>query len=262
MSSDGDGRAHLVHEARKTIKRMRALARLLRRETGEQEFRQVNASLRNAGRRLAGARDAQVRLATLEALRERYPDELGGEPIERLQARLAALRADRPADREQRTLADIAEMRQDLLRWNLLEHEGEALTSGLRRIYREGRRRYKRAKRSHGADPARMHDWRKRVKSLYYALEMLGGKQEKTTAKLTRDADRLGDTLGQEHDLWMLAEYLEGEERLDRETRELLLTAIERRRERLRKRALKLGARVYARKPSRFAACARKALAR
>jgi hypothetical protein len=32
-----------VHEARKAIKRMRALARLLRDELGEQEFARVNA---------------------------------------------------------------------------------------------------------------------------------------------------------------------------------------------------------------------------
>ncbi|MGC2372920.1 MAG: CHAD domain-containing protein, partial [Solirubrobacteraceae bacterium] len=47
-----EDRAELVHEARKTIKRMRALARLLRYELGEQEFERVDGALRAAGGRL------------------------------------------------------------------------------------------------------------------------------------------------------------------------------------------------------------------
>jgi CHAD domain-containing protein len=263
MSSNGNDRAHLVHEARKTIKRMRAMARLLRRETGEQEFAHVDATLRQAGKRLAGARDAEVRIATLGDLRARHPDELGGEAIEQLLARLEQDRAGTQGpDPELAVLADIAEMRRDLLRWNLLEHDSAALSVGLRAIYRDGRHRYKRVRRSRARDPERMHDWRKRVKSLYYALDMLGGKRAPATAKLTRRTDRLGEVLGEEHDLWMLKSFVEDDRLLDRRTLELLLTLVERRRKRLRKRALKLGARLYARKPSRFAARTAKALSR
>jgi CHAD domain-containing protein len=251
----------LVHEARKTIKRMRAMARLLRQETGEHEFAQANASLREAGKRLAGARDAEVRVATLRDLRARHQDELSDEPVQQLLDRLEQDRASAQGpDSELAVLADIAEMRRDLLRWNLLEHDHEALSVGLQAIYRDGRRRYKRVKRSRERDPELMHDWRKRVKSLYYALDMLGGKRASATAKLTRRADRLGDALGEEHDLWMFASFLEDEPRLDRHTRGRLLTLIERRRKRLRKRALKLGSRLYGHKPGRFAARAGKAL--
>jgi CHAD domain-containing protein len=262
MSSNGDDRARLVHEARKTIKRMRAMARLLRRETGGPEFQRINSSLREAGKRLSGARDAEVRIATFADLRSRHPDELAGGQVDALLSRLEQDRAAaHGGDPELEVLADVAEMRGDLLRWNLLEHDSDSLTAGLRLIYRDGRARYKRVKRSRACDPQRMHDWRKRVKSLYYALDMLGGKQATATAKLTRRADRLGEALGEEHDLWMLANFLESERQLDDGTRKLLLELIERRREQLRKRALRLGARLYARTPKRFAARAGKALA-
>lgn len=263
MSSNGDDRAHLVHEARKTIKRMRAMARLLRRETGEPEFQRINSSLREAGKRLSGARDAEVRIATFADLRARHPDELAGGQVDAL---LSHLEHDRTAahepDPELEVLADVAEMRRDLLRWNRLEHDPDALLAGLRSIYRDGRIRYRRVKRTRARDPQRMHDWRKRVKGLYYALDMLGGKQAAPTAKLTRRADRLGEALGEEHDLWMLAGFLQREERLDKQTRDLLLELIERRRERLGKRALKLGRRLYAHKPGRFAVRAGRALSR
>lgn len=248
--------AELVHEARKAIKRMRALARLLRHELGEREFKRVNDSLRNAGRRLAGARDAEVRLTTLRNLLARHPKALALEGIRRLEARLEAEREQvvEPSDRDE-VLRDIADMRKELARWNLVEHDLEALAPGLRRIYREGRHRGAGVKREHGCDAQAMHDWRKRVKSLYYALDMLGGKKAKGAIGTTRGADRLGELLGEEHDLWMLLAYLEQHpDACDQEAsaRQELSKRIERRRKRLRKRALKLGTRLYERKPAGF----------
>jgi hypothetical protein len=249
--------AKLVHETRKAIKRMRALARLLRYELDERELKRVNASLREAGQRLSGARDAEVRLATLRKLRARHPKALGLEGVERLSERLEREREriSMPAPSPD-VLADIAEMRRALERWNLLEHDFAVLAPALERIYSEGRRRYTRVKheRTHGSE--HLHDWRKRVKALYYALDMLGGADAGgAPCTATRRAERLGDLLGEEHDLWMLCVYVEshadafGE---DSAAREKLLERIERRRARLRKRALKLGTRLYRRKPKGF----------
>lgn len=260
--------AELVHEARKAIKRMRALARLLRDELGEQEFARVNVSLRNAGRRLAGARDADVRAATLRELIERYPHALGPsrgpfngngprrEGIRRLEEQLQheCLNDSRPSDIDE-VLADIAAMRDQLARWSLVDIDFATLSPGLRRVYREGRHRYARCAREHGRDEQHVHDWRKRVKSLYYALDMLGAKKVKGARRAARRADRLGDLLGSEHDLWMLCAYVEEHpEALGTDTaaKDELLKRIERRRRRLRKRALALGARLYKRKPGRF----------
>jgi CHAD domain-containing protein len=249
-------RAELVHEARKAIKRMRALARLLRYELGEQELERVNSSLRAAAQRLAGARDADVRLATLERLRTRHPKALALEGVQRLSERLEheRERASEPASPKD-VLADIADMRRHLARWNLVEHDFDALAPGLQRIYREGRRRYTRVKREHGRSAEDVHDWRKRVKSLYYALDMLGGASAKGARSATRRAERLGDLLGEEHDLWMLRAYIEQHPDAfggDSAAREKLLELTERRRKRLRKRALKLGKRLYERKPGDF----------
>jgi len=265
----------VVHEARKAIKRMRALARLFREEMGEAEFKRVNSSLREAGRRLASARDAQVRLATLTSLAERHPGALARTGIDLFGIHLEHERAlgGEPANNDE-VLEDIAAMRHQLARWNLLEHDFEDLAPGLKRIYEEGRKRYAQAKQEQRdadldseqvpSDQA-MHDWRKRVKSLYYALDMLGGKRTKGARKATRRADRLGDLLGEEHDLWMLSLYAEehpGAFGEDTHAREDLLGLIVRRRKRLRKRALKLGARLYKHSPARFAQRLRSAFSR
>jgi CHAD domain-containing protein len=249
-------RAELVHEARKAIKRMRALARLLRYELGKQELARVNASLRAAGQRLAGARDAAVRLATLERLSARHPKALDLEGIERLHERLEREReqASQPAHQDE-VLGDIGHMRRDLARWSLVDHDFEAVAPGLRRIYLEGRRRYVLVRREHARDAEAVHDWRKRVKSLYYALDMLGGAHAKGTRGSTRRAEQLGDLLGEEHDLWLLCAYVDEHPDAfggDTAAREELLKLTERRRTRLRTLSLGLGARLYRRKPSDF----------
>jgi CHAD domain-containing protein len=249
--------AELVHEARKAIKRMRALARLLRKELGEEEFKRVNSSLRAAAKRLGGARDAEVRLETLQALADRHPKALAPPRIRRLEEQLESERASmiEPSDREE-VLADIAAMRRQLARWNLLERDFDALEPGLRRIYREGRDRGKRAMRGHAHNARDLHDWRKRVKSLYYVLDMLGGAKSAGAREVRRQADLLGDLLGEEHDLWMLRVFVEEHPDTfagDEQAREALIARIQRRRARLHERALKLGARLYERKSRDFA---------
>jgi CHAD domain-containing protein len=248
--------SELVHETRKAIKRMRALARLLRHELGGHEFKRVNSSLRDAGQRLAGARDAQVRLATLQSLTHRHPDmlELAGVRLlgERLQRERA--HAGEPTDNGE-VLQDIAAMRDQLAQWNLVEHDFQAVAPGLQRIYREGRHRYANVEHERGESAQNLHDWRKRVKSLYYALDMLGGKRTQGMRTATRRANRLGELLGEDHDLWMLRAYVEDHSAAlgeDSGASQALCARIERRRKRLRKRALRLGGRLYKRKPGKF----------
>jgi CHAD domain-containing protein len=252
-SADGNRSHHaeLVHEARKAIKRMRAFARLLRYELGGQEFDRVNSSLRATGRHLAGARDAEVRLATLERLHRRHPDALAREGIERLRQRLLHEREEASAPMpEQTALVEIGEMRRE---------------PGLRRIYREGSQRYRRVRRDEGSSVEAAHDWRKRVKGLYYALDMLGGSDIKSVRKSTRRAELIAEALGEEHDLWLLTTYahehpdvFEG----DDTARITLVALTERRRKRLHRRALSHGARLYKRKPRDFTGRVQKALVR
>lgn len=244
---------------------MRALARLLREEIGEQEFRRVNTRLRDAGRRLAPSRDSVVRLSTLLRLIALHPKALALGGIDQLQAQLEAdrARAEQPMC-DSRVLDDVAEMLRELSQWNLLDHDLEALTPGLRRIYREGRRRFARAKRKN-ARPQDLHDWRKRVKALYYALDMLGGESAKRARDITKRAGRLGEALGEEHDLWLLSVYIgEHPQTLNQSdgSREVLMGLIAKRRNRLRDRALAAGALLYADPPGKFTRRITQALSR
>jgi CHAD domain-containing protein len=298
----GDGGApseNAVHETRKALKRLRALVRMLRRELGEEVFAREDAALRDAGRRLAGARDAEVVVNTLDGLLER-----DGRRLARRRG-VARLRRALVAEKEAanaRLLSDAA-MRADVLEelrgirwrvaaWPLSGRDGiQALEPGLQRIYRQGRGRYRRAAAGKGDRGRAMHEWRKRVKDLRYAAEMLerrdpagerglSKRRRRKAAKraraqplrrLARRADRLGEALGEEHDLAVLAGRLRdpgaagdphsdgAPPRLGRRNRKAVLKLIARRRRKLRAKTLREGARLYRRRPRRFAKRVRRA---
>ncbi len=266
---------HAVHETRKALKRLRALLRLLARELGEQTYSRENAALRDIAAQLSGARDAAVMLATLDKLIERHPRKLGRRrSVRELRRRLRAehartqhLALSDPAVRAQ-LLGALHAFRWRAAAWSLTDRAGiELVEADLERIYRLGRKRYRRAARRKGDRTIAMHEWRKRVKDLRYAAEMLdrrGGDRvrdgDARLRKLARRADELGELLGEEHDLAVLAERLRAGGRRKhrdawhsgRRTREQLLALIAKRRRTLRKRALRRGRRLYEKRPANF----------
>jgi CHAD domain-containing protein len=259
----GDGRPldkEAIHDTRKALKRLRALVRLLRAELGEQQYKREHAILRDAARRLAGARDAEVMVGTLDALLQRHPRELGRRPpLLELRKRLIAKRAaaERATLGERTTRAEVLRelsgLRERAQQWDVPERPGISLVErDLRRIYRDGRERKRRIARGKGSDARVSHAWRKRVKDLRYAAEILGQRP------LAHRADKLAELLGEEHDLVVLADLLPSpgrapfKDKRGRRARKALLARIARRRRRLRKRALREGERLYGQAPKKF----------
>jgi hypothetical protein len=278
----GGGGDTTVHDTRKALKRLRALLRLLRHELGPKRYARENAALRDCGRRLAGARDAEVMLATLDSLVGRDPARLQrSAAVRQLHAQLLAERdtagAHAVGDPRVRAevLGELRAVRARAERWQLRERDFKLLAPGLERIYRRGRadmrvarraakrtsgKRRASAKRRRaiaGQSVTALHVWRKRVKELRYATETLdrGGKRCKPVRRIARRADRLGEMLGEEHDLALLEARVRERRRQfagERKTRKRLLKLIAARRRRLRKRALREGQRLYSRRPRQF----------
>src|SRR5690348_10061771 len=71
-STDSRSKDASVHAARKRLKEVRALLRLVRNGVGEKEFQRDNKTLRNAARPLSEVRDATALLEALQSLQERY----------------------------------------------------------------------------------------------------------------------------------------------------------------------------------------------
>lgn len=259
-----------VHETRKAIKRLRTMERLAA-GTGKRSVRERRKDLLGgAAGELSGSRDAQVALNTLEGLMRRAPQLNGSPGVARLHAALlaehtAAERALQESGARERALTLLQEARagfdDDLAGTGRVR--AVVLEAGITRIYTRGRIAMRSAGKRKGI--AEMHEWRKRVKDLRYAAEALGegngasttkpGKRRARLRRIGRDADSLGEALGEEHDLALLAERVSGEEatfRGDKAGRKELQRAIRGRRRRLRKRAFSAGSALYRAKPRRF----------
>jgi CHAD domain-containing protein len=251
---EGGDSEERVHEARKAFKRLRTTARLARDGLGRDVRRRENRTWRDAGRRLAGPRDAAVKLETLDALTERYSSEVPDGAFAGLRDGLAASHEAARAELEdspdpEAVLGVLEAGRERVAGWTFAG-DPDFLSAGLRRIYRRGRRAYLEARKNPTTE--RLHEWRKRVKDLWHAAQILRPADPKRLRPLARDAHGLSDLLGDDHDLAVLrAEALRGRREyfVDSAERDALTALIDRRRAELRRAALDLGAKVYARKP-------------
>src|SRR3954451_4194295 len=74
--AQGEDPVEAVHAARKRLKRTRSLLRLVGPGMRARDYRARNTTLRDAGRALSGARDADVMVETVDKLGERFAGQL------------------------------------------------------------------------------------------------------------------------------------------------------------------------------------------
>jgi CHAD domain-containing protein len=223
-----------VHEARKSFKRLRALVRLSRYELGDEVRRRENAAFRDAGRALSGTRDAAVLVETLDGL---DPKAFRG-----LRAALAEDSGGQPDEAAVKQAVDDARARVET--WPLNGDAAAALASGFKRIRKRGRGAYKAAKREPSTE--HLHELRKRTKDLWHAAQILTPEKPKRMRKLARDAHKLANVLGDDHDLATLQEAA-GQHRamLTDDEHARLTKLIERRRKKLQRKALRRAKALY-----------------
>ena len=132
--------------------------------------------------------------------------------------------------------------------WPLDSEDFEAVEPGLRRAYRRGRRSFRTA----AADPTveNLHEWRKRVKDLWYHQQLLEFVNPELMEPAADGAHHLSDLLGDDHDLAVLGDAVD--EIAPPDARPALHKAIGRRRAELQADAFKLGRRIYKEKPKAF----------
>jgi len=247
-----------VHDARKCCKKIRAVLRLVRDETGQDVYRRENALYRDAARDLSDLRSSAVMAETLDALRERFADDLSPKAFVGVREGLMDKhhRALQDAVESGNLLVGVAEDlrkgRDRLLRLPLETEDFSTLRPGVRRVYRRGRRAMNASK----TDPAveNLHEWRKRVKYLRYQMRILNLLEPVIVQALADDLDTLSDLLGLDHDLAELGVIVRMELSLTTSDKELraLLSRINLYRLELQTDAFALGARLYAESPRVF----------
>jgi CHAD domain-containing protein len=251
-----DDVAGAIHETRKDLKKARAVLRLVRTRLDDEVYRRDNVRLREAARALAGSRDAEAKVETIEALEERFGDELHAGMIE-LRRDLEAERdavadsdsiraAARQADEAIEAVGGSAES------WSFSKSGWKLLEPGVECSYARGRNRFSDVRSE--PSPENIHEWRKRVKDLWYGLRLLRDSWPDVMGEMGAGAHDLSDLLGDHHDLMVLAEDIRRRDRFAADGDDLaaIMSVIEGRQEELLEAAVPVGERLYAESPANF----------
>lgn len=242
-------RGEAVHNARKALKRLRALLRSLRVAFPKKLFRAENRHIAATCRRISPLRDVHVQLRTLGKLKAAASP--AGDHIRRqlLRQQSSFIRRIPALRKTVRALLEVS--RQSLASWPLRKATAEDLASGLKRIYKQGREAFKTARKS--PTPGHLHAWRKKTKSLGYGLEMIKNLGSGELSKMIRSSDILTEALGDDQDLFMVLRALDKEHRSNPASDfDRLANRISLKRAKRQKRAFKLGEKVYGEKPGGF----------
>jgi CHAD domain-containing protein len=238
-----------VHEARKHLKKSRAAIRLVRYDLGADLQRSENTALRDAQARLSGARDADVLLQTLAGLENAGAARGLRDALRR---RRDAARRDQDEDRSG-AIAALQAIQGRVDAWPLEDESFSTAAKGLHRIYRDGRRAQRAATATEVAEP--WHEWRKRVKDLWYAARILRRAAPLELGAVADEADELGELLGDHNDLAVLRAAVDEHcDAITDQQAERLRAAIDDAAADKRRRAVPLGLRLYAEPSKRFVA--------
>jgi CHAD domain-containing protein len=243
-----------IHEARKRVKKVRAVLELIAADGGESG----NAAkrLRAINRRLSELRDADAMIAILTKLRSRNAGLLSEHTFARVRRQLLAHKRAAKAEAERngawkRVDDDLWKLGRGARQWHLSHRGLRALTPGLRDTLRRGRKAMARAwKRQRAAD---FHEWRKQIKALWYELRLVDGR----TPRVRRDMaalHRAETSLGDDHNLVVLCAELSKDPSVCGGAADLERVRLASMRYQcgLRKKALEGTRRIFSRKPGAF----------
>lgn len=242
-----------IHESRKSLKKVRAALRLVR--PGIDFYKRENIFFRDLGRQLAPLRDATAKLETVDIVRSQFASKFDGKIFdtltEQLEENRRQLEGEVLAESDlMKSVADQLEVKsREIKSWDFETSDFEPMKSGIRKVYKRGKKAYLLANQEQ--DAFLFHEWRKRVKYLRYQLRIIFVSWPTYFKSLEKEYHRLTNILGSAHDLSVLLESIQ-EESISIESsdeKESLLGMLREHRLQLRDHAILLGSKLYAREP-------------
>jgi len=244
-----------VHDVRTRLKRSRAALKLIGGKLGKRArktAKQTDRRLRNRGRRLARPRDMIVQAHTFRILGARLSRELPAGLLERMRDVGEQLRRkldEKSVEKELRRTAQSLRRLRKRLKTLPVKRGKRAIGKGITRTYRDARR----ALAAVHADPTaeRFHDWRTQVKLLSNELKIVGRAVPELATRYLDKVEKLGEILGQIHDLDCAAATTERHPRWfgSDEDREAVRGLVAEHRVVLEREAFTLAAGVFAGRP-------------
>jgi CHAD domain-containing protein len=248
-------RDEIVHDVRKSLKRLRAVLRLVRPKIENKLYGCENTSFRDAARPLTEVRDARILIETLDKLVDHFQEQIAGRAFAEVREALRDnLRAVRKRVLDEHNAFAVAaetvkEARERVKSWTDVSGQWSSVGKGLHETCRKARAAFQDVV----AEPTvpKLHEWRKLVKYLRYQLEVLQPLWPERMQELVAEAERMGDLLGDDRDLAVLRQLLTRDPApvADEGEREALVAFIDRRRAELEQEVRLLGDRFFQDRP-------------
>lgn len=249
-------RDEAIHEARKSVKKIRGVLKLMRPELGR-VYRQENDALRDAGRKLSQLRDTGAILETFDGIVQKHSATLKKNGLSSIRKALEQHKQDKERSEDigkimSQTSSALSAARKRVPGWPLASNGFSALAAGLEDTYRRGRRAMREARSSDR--PELFHEWRKRAKDHWYHVRLLESCWTEIMQAREASLHDLETWLGDDHNIVVLAQEIEDQPEHYGSGNDvaLFLTLAQSQQKELRENALSLGERIYEGKPARF----------
>jgi len=201
-----------IHEIRKSIKRIRAILRLIREEIGYSSYYRENVFYRDIGRSISDLRTYNVLVLMLEDLKNNLDGSITTEALEPLIESVGMQREKLLFGilSDKRILYDLsvkfAEARSRIAELPIEKDSFEVFSGGIYRMYRQGKDLFLSVRK----DPSmhQLHDLRKRMKYLWYQIEIIRPIYPGPLKAYASSLENIADKLGVYHDLAVLSKYL------------------------------------------------------
>lgn len=242
-----------IHEARKSVKKIRAIVRLLRKALGS-DYDAANRRLRAAAQHLSALRDVDVLTETVDGLHGHH------RAVFTTTVRDAVRRGLRRRQRLAHARASPTMGRAK----QLLRRTANWLPRQIRRVSRpsmveagvvQGYRRARQAMQplSLASPASAFHAWRRRTKDHWYHMRLFR-RRHAALARRAQALGRLETLLGDDHDLEVLRTLMiDAPERFGHaKMTAIALGCVDKSQRTLRERALTLGRRLFSTKPRKF----------
>lgn len=225
-----------IHETRKSMKRVRALLKLLRPGLSPSDYKREKKRYADIGRLLSGVRDRAVLAATATALSEQTTgkarvaaqalakqansgaaaadagecgaDAAGGRDAADpgIKAVLLDAAAHDTPDQVKAAIAALKQAAKSLKKLRLKSRSFDVVRAGLGKTYRAARSDMKLAYKS-GVDE-HFHEWRKSVQAHWRHMLLMERAWPDVFAARAQLAKEMSDLLGEDHDLYVLIQTL------------------------------------------------------
>ena len=247
-------RNEAVRAARRHVKKIRALMRLIRPTLGD-TYQTSKQDLRAANRLLAPIADGQAVVDTMARLRRKPGFHANGRTLSAIRSALVAraARIDRSANVARALPRASALLRVERARvagWTLNAHGFGAIAPGLETSMRRARRAMRRALSRPTTE--HYHAWRQRVEDLWFHVRLIEERAGGRLLATERGLEALDGCLGEDHDVAIVERLLTTETPVSRRETAASLRLLRRYRLELRSVASVLGAQVLDEKPRDF----------